>query len=402
MNSSPIRKLLSHGLGRDRILIVVSAFFFYFTYNISRSILPLHIISLDGSDAIVGRIVGVTNGATLAARWITGGLQDKYGSKKFLVGSALCLACVTLSYRFISSISLLTVSAFFQGIAFGGFATAAVGQMIEGLHSEIDRTSALSIFSMSRLTAASIAPALALAMATHTETSAILGWAALGGFAAAVPTSRVSLELLDAKTQTRHTNPTSSRVNVFRDRGFVGSSLCYLMWSVSYGAIYSFLPLYGQQRGIMNVGMFFTTFAMVNLFSRVLVKPLVLRIGTPKLIGVSSVLVIMSMFVLSMAKSPFHLVTAGVLYGLGSTSMYPCLTALATGRGSGNTGLTIALFMSNFEVGQMIGSIILGNIIAGRGYPAVYRISGIAMLVGILIFNRMVEPVRVENLEAES
>ena len=47
----------------------------------------------------------------------------------------------------------------------------------------------------------------------------------------------------------------------------------------------------------------------------------------------------------------------------------------------------------------MFGSIALGSIISRRGYPAIYRISAIAMFVGLLIFNRMAKPVVAANRE---
>ncbi len=396
IDSSLVRKSLSRKPGHDRILVVISALLFYCGCYFAKSTLPLHIKGLNGSDAVVGRTIAVMSGAALATRWIAGALQDKYGSKPFMVGCSLCLACATLSYRFISSIPLLTVSAFFQGIALGGFATTAVAQIVGGIQSEIERTSALSLFSMSHLTAGAIAPWLALTMATHMETSTILGWATVGGLAAVLPALRVSS--LPPKTE-KHANTASSRPNVFRDKVFVGASLCYLVWAISYGAIYSFLPLFGQERGIINVGVFFTSFAMINLIGRVFVRHLVLRMGAARLINISSFLVIISMCLLSISRSPFHLAVAGVIYGLGSTGIYPCLAGIATGRGSGNTGMIVALFMSNFELGQMFGSIALGSIISRRGYPAIYRISAIAMFVGLLIFNRMAKPVVAANRE---
>lgn len=375
---------------------MASALLFYFGCYFAKTTLPLHIKNLNGSDAVVGRIIAVISGASLASRWITGALQDKYGSKPFMVGSALCLACVTLSYRFIRSIPLLTVSAFFQGLALGSFATTAVAQIVGGIESEIERTSALSLFSMSHLTASAIAPWFALTMATQIETATVLGWATIGGFAAVLPALRVSS--VPAKTE-KHTRAVSAGPNVFRDKVFVGASLCYLVWAISYGAVYSFLPLFGQERGIINAGVFFTSFAVVNLVGRVFVRRLVLSMGATRLINISSLLVIISMCSLSISRSPFHLAVAGVIYGLGSAGIYPCLAGIATGRGSGKTGMIVALFMSNFELGQMVGSVAFGSIISRRGYPAIYRISAIAMLTGLLIFNRTAKGIPVASQE---
>ena len=388
--------MLCERLGYDRIRVVMSAFLFNCACYCAKSILPLHIRSLNGSDAVVGRTVAVMSGTGLAARWIAGALQDKHGSKPFMVGSALCLACVTLSYRFISSIPLLTVSAFFQGMALGGFATAAVAQILSGVDSDIERTSALSLFSMSHLGAMAIAPGVALAMASYMGTGKVLGWATVGGLAAVLPALCVGSVSPKAE---KHTSSVSSMPSVFRDKVFVGASLCYFVWAISHGATYAFLPLFGKELGIMNVGVFFTAYATINLIGRPFVSRLVLRMGTTRLINMSSVLVIISMYLVSISHTPFHLAVAGIIYGLGSTSVYPCLAGVATGRVSGNMGIMIALFMSNFELGQMVGSVALGSIISRMGYPAIYRIAAIAVFAGLVLFNRLAKPVVAANQE---
>jgi MFS family permease len=100
-------------------------------------------------------------------------LQDRYGTKQFIVGCSLCLLLSTLSYRFISHIRLAIISAVFQGAALGCFA-GAVAQFLQGVKSELNRTLALSLFSMSHLLAATIGSRLALTMDSHMETGRVL------------------------------------------------------------------------------------------------------------------------------------------------------------------------------------------------------------------------------------
>ncbi|NMA65823.1 MAG: MFS transporter, partial [Clostridiaceae bacterium] len=368
IDGSLTRKLFYKKTKYDRIFIVISAFFFYCGYYFAKTVLPLHIKTLNGSDAIVGRTMAIISGAALATRWVAGTLQDKYGSKPFIVGAALCLAFVSLSYNFVESIQLLTVAAFFQGVAIGSFATIAMAQIVDGVESEIERTSALSFFSMSHLTAGSVAPWMALAMATTMGTGNILGWSAIWGLAAALPAFYLSPM---PPKEYKDSTDISLGVSILGDKILVGACFCYFVWAISQGIIYSFLPLFSQARGITNAGVFFTSFALTNLIGRAFVKKLAVSIGSIRLVNISSFFIIISMCILSVAQNTYYLAVAGVIYGLGSTAIYPCLAGIATGRDQENMGLTIALFMSNLELGQMVGAFVLGNVASRRGYPVI-------------------------------
>lgn len=372
------------GLTVDNLLVVLTAFLFYFSCHFAKSLLPLHIRSLGGNDVMVGWTIATVNAAGLVSKYMTGVLQDGVGSKPFILGSSLCLIGATLSYGFIDSIPLLMVPAIFHGIALGSFGTAASAHVLTGVNSEAERTSALSTFSMAHLTATAIAPGLALTLVSKRSTALIMGWAGLVGVLALVPGLRLEAP---AVQKIKRAGAIAAVSEAVRDRQFLGASLLYFMWAVSYGAIYSFLPLYGIQRDITNVGIFFSSFAVVNLAGRLVVGGLVSRLGMGRLINISSVLCAGSMCLLVFLRDPVILAIAGVLYGLGSFPLYPCLAATITGKESRGIGMSIALFMANFQLGQIAGSIGLGSVSLRLGYPAIYGITAMALCVGVLAYN---------------
>lgn len=370
-------------LKRERFLVILAAFLFYYSAYSAQAVLPLHIQNLGGSNMTVGAVMALINIVSFIAKWVTGALQDKYGSKPFLAGAVMSLSCVTLLYGLATSIPILMVIGVFHGISLGTFAISAVAQVVSNVRSEALRTSALSMFSMAHLTAGAIAPGLSLTLAGHIKPSAALRWASLGAVVAGLPVYRMPM----SRTMSETGGGTLASIKtIITDKAFRGASFLYLTWAICYGSVYSFLPLFGNDNGIMNVGTFHAAYALVNLMGRPFVGYLVLHLGMRRLTSVSSILVVISMFLVAISRTMSGLGAAGIFFGLGSFALYPCLAAVATGQTMNHLGMSIAVFKSSLELGQVVSSIVVGAISSKLGWLAAYGTAGAAVCLGLLVY----------------
>lgn len=372
---------------REQALIALSGLLFQGVFYYIKIILPLYITSTGGSDYVVAAGVAAISGAGLISRWVTGTLQDVYGSRQFLIGSAVGLTLVAIGYYSLESLSAILILCAGQGIMLGAFDTAAVGHLLVGEDSEAARASALSFYSMSRLVALAAAPWISLSIAEAMDPRIALGFS---GMVAAV----CVLPLLGLRHSSRKTSAAEGRkgrlafvLGLAKDRVFAGASILYFSWAFTYGAIYSFLPLYGKELGLANVGSFFAAYAAVTAAARAFVGPLMSQVGSHLLINLSSIVVVVSMMVLALAQSITVLSVAGLLYGMGSFAMYPCLTSLATGQAQGGIGTAFALFMFSFELGQLAGPIVFARIANYWGYSVAYGGSAAVFVAGFGLYN---------------
>lgn len=108
----------------------------------------------------------------------------------------------------------------------------------------------------------------------------------------------------------------------------IAPSLVLFFITLTYGGIVTFLPSYADHKGVENIGLFFTVYALVLLLSRPIIGKLADWYGVRKFLVTGILLIALALLFLSIASSlPIFLLVA-VLYGLGFGTVQPILNAL--------------------------------------------------------------------------
>lgn len=390
---SDVRPVAARSPWRDRrrALTAVSTFFFFAALGYTRGVLPLHVKSLHGSDIVVGGVAAANPAGEIAMRWMAAPLLSRYEPKTVMLCCALSLACANLAYRGASSVPLAVIVAFVHGASVGGFGTAAATQVLAGAtDSEVSRTSALSVYSIARITAQIAAPAIGLTLATRMRTDIVLAWAAVPGIAAFL----VCLLIRPQASNKAESGGNSAELlrivrGALQDKVLIGAIVAYFAWSFITAGLSGFLALLGRERGMMNVGFFFTASGLLNFTGTLFIGLLVARFGTDRLLNASGVLVVTSLSLVLLARTPSLLAVAGALFGLGTFAVYPCLAAVAVGRLPGTTGVAVVLFMTGMDLGLSLGSLALGVVARSLGYPAVFVTGAVVYCVGLCTYHAL-------------
>ena len=163
--------------------------------------------------------------------------------------------------------------------------------------------------------------------------------------------------------------------------------LTVLFVTMTYGAIVSFIALYAGQRGIENVGPFFTVYAAALFFSRPYFGRLTDHKGyavavIPGILGIC-----VAMAGLYLAQTLLVFCMAGFVYGLGFGAVQSALMAKAVRdvpparRGAAN-----GTFFMGFDIGIGAGAILWGAIAEITGYQTIYLLAIIPAVIAFLIF----------------
>lgn len=369
---------------RDRVLTAASVFLFFAALGYTRGVLPLHVRSLQASDIAVGMVTAAGPAGELAMRWVSAPLLERYAPRVIMLYCSAALAFISLAYGFVPTVSLVVLLTLLHGASIGGFGTGAATQILVGTNSEESRTLALSAYALARMTAQIAAPAVGLTLATRISTSTVLVWAAVAGAAALVPLWAVRSHPSGSRESGGNVRELLKTVlRALQDRVLVGAVLAYTAWAFTMAGLGSFLPLFGRERGIMNVAFFFTTSGILNIIGTLLLGPLMSRFGRDRLLDASAVFIVSGIGLVLAAWTPMALVIAGVLFGLGTFSVYPCLAAVAVGRLPQSTGTAIVLFMTGMDIGMSLGSLVSGVIARGLGYSAVFVTGAVLSCLGL-------------------
>lgn len=177
----------------------------------------------------------------------------------------------------------------------------------------------------------------------------------------------------------------SRKIEIF-DKSVLPVSLSVFFLAVAYGGITTFLPLFSESIRI-NPGTFFLVYAIALTLARPIAGKLSDRIGQGYVVVPALIITISALIILSLSNGLLPVVIAAALYGIGFGSAQPALQVLnlrlvpADKRGVAN-----AAFMTAFDLGIGLGSIVLGWVSQLTGYSMLFGVCAVSVAVSALVF----------------
>jgi len=167
--------------------------------------------------------------------------------------------------------------------------------------------------------------------------------------------------------------------------------------TMTYGAIVSFIALYASQRGISNIGSFFTVYALSLAIFRPIAGYLSDKRGFDFVVIPGIILIGFAMILLYFATSILWFLVAAIVYGAGFGTVQPSLQALTVvisspeRRGSAN-----ATFFTGFDLGIGLSSIMWGAVAEVTGYSLIYILSVIPVMAALISYLLLGRKIRTE------
>lgn len=345
--------------------------------------LPLYAQSLGGNETIAGTIVGIfTLSAVLVRPWF-GNLLDYRGRKLILIiGIAIFLVSVLAYNLAYTIIFLLTIRAV-HGIGWGA-STTATGTMASDVIPAARRAEGMGYYGIAATIAMSLGPALGLYLVKNNSYSLLFAGSAILAGLGFIGSFFINYET-SPKRQAKKKDP---RVKgVILEKTAIPSALVLFFITLTYGGIVSFLPAYAGFRGVDNIGIFFTVYALVLLLGRPIIGKLSDKYGPRRFLVPGILMLVAALVLLSMASSLSMFLLVAVVYGLGFGTVQPILNALVITlspperRGAANATFAVAM-----DLGIGLGAVILGFIAQELGYVYMYGSSVIFALLALVMY----------------
>lgn len=342
--------------------------------------MPLYIKSLGGTESQVGLVAGVFTLTAVVFRPIVGGLLDRYGRRPFMIAGLLLFVLSMGLYPWASAFALLLALRVLHGASWA-LSTTAVSTSITDIIPASRRGEGMGWFGMAMTVAMAIGPTVGV-------------WALDGGeysrlFGIATGLSAVAFLLAITARIPKHPRSTSRKIVLF-ERSVLPLTAALFFLSVAYGGITTFLPLFGESIRV-NSGTFFLVYALALTLARPVAGKLSDRFGEAVVIVPGLVVTVLSLAVLSFSTNLAGVIVAAVLYGIGFGSAQPALQAanlrLAPPE---RRGVASASFMTAFDLGIGLGSIVLGWVSQYTGYETLFLVCAGSVLVSAAIFVSLV------------
>ncbi|MDR3671781.1 MAG: MFS transporter [Holophaga sp.] len=360
-----------------------SAFLGYVGFQMLVPTLTTHVRQIGASHLGTSLVYSLAALAALLARALFGNRLDTLGRKPLLLIGAGMMIVVNLALFRVTNIALIGTLRFIQGFGWGLASTALATLMSDIIPGE-RLGEGIGYFSMCIVLATSLSIILGIDLMNRFGFVATLGFSTVtfGGF-----------YLLGQRTPATsfvRAQPGAERpgllATLFEPSALLPATLCFLH-SLAFSGIMAFIMLFGIERGIQGVGVFFIGHLAMIVASRPVVGKLFDRRGHAIIVLPGVVSMIAGLLLLSMARSAPLLILASIFYGLGYGTVQPSLQAWAVQRSpQARKGAANGTFMSSIDLGYAIGTVLMGAIAGVSSYAFMYRLSVLPLLVLLVIY----------------
>ncbi|TDG00764.1 MFS transporter [Paenibacillus piri] len=361
---------------RSFIQMTIGMLFLFTGFYLLLPTLPLFIKQLGGSESQIGLVMGVFTLSAVVFRPIVGGLLDRYGRRPFIVWGLIVFVLSMYLYDWVGGVIVLLALRALHGMSWA-LSTTAIGTAITDIIPAARRGEGMGWYGMAMTIAMAIGPMLGIWVVQHHSFH--------GLFLFATGLSVIALVLAVLTRMPFQPKPAKGRLELF-ERSVLSVTAAIFFLAVAYGGITTFLPLFADSLKV-NSGTFFLVYAVTLTLVRPAAGKLSDRFGETVVIVPALLVTIASLVVLSFSGGLTGVVVSAVLYGIGFGSAQPSLQA-ATLRLAHpeRRGVANASFLTAFDLGIGLGSIVLGAVSQYTGYPALFAVSAASVAVSLLIF----------------
>ena len=362
--------------------IVMVNLFTYLGNFMLMSTLPLHVLNIGGNKIMAGLITGIYSLTGLISRLQIGRLLDRKDRKIIMLAGLAALLLVILSYNAAAySIIMLFALRAIHGIGWSTI-TTSTSTIASDLIPANRRNEGMGFFGISIAVAMVIGPGLGLYVMDHYSHTALFLLSAcfilvalFAGLARNHHNSGQSDTALD-KGETKKLS------TVAVEKTALWPSFIFFIIVMTYSTIMIFLPPYVREKGLADIGSFYTMMALAMILTRFATGRIADRYGTTTVIVPGMILLAIALQLLFMATSLPMFFTAAIIYGLGFGAVQPALNALvislapAERRGAAN-----ATFLGAMDIGGIIGAIVWGVVAQMLGFSYIYCASAILIVL---------------------
>lgn len=352
-------------------------------------VLPLFAQSLGASPQEIGWIVIASTIPGILISFPAGAIADHLGKRRVIMISLVVFATAPLLYLWVDTSWELMAARFYHGFATAIFGTVASAAIAERYPEQ--RATMLSTYSSATIVGRSIAPFLGgflISVANYQSVyiacaiSGVLAWV-LGLF---LPTE----ERGSSRTASTWPKFFPALRDVLSNRTILVTSLIEAAQFLVFGAVEAFLAVYASSVGIApwQIGLILGA----QLVSVIAVKPalglLSDRIGRRAIILPGLMAGAGSVFAIPATTDPYLLAGLSLIFGTGFAAVTSSTSALVADLAKqGQMGASIGVLRTIMDVGQTLGPVSTGIMIAYAGYGVAFAGLASVLLLSAVVFS---------------
>ncbi|MFJ7365598.1 MFS transporter [Peribacillus frigoritolerans] len=363
------------------LFLFISNFLVFIGFEMMLPILPAYLLSMNASSIQVGLVTSLfTIGAVLIRPFVGYYLMDN--QKILAICASATLMVITILYPFLNMIWLLLLLRVIHGAAWGG-STTANSTMVVDFIPKTRLGEGIGYFSISTTVGAIVAPSIGI-LIYDSFSFDILIWSSAVLSLLAV----LALQFVYSPTIVKREKKPFRFLDMIFETDVWFQALLTVITTLGFGAIITFLVLFGKQREVDHIFLFFLINATVSTLLRPFTGKWYDKKGPWAIIIMAAILGFFSLIILSYTANESQLIIAAILFGAGYGTVMPCLQTWTVQKVSEEKrGAANATFFSSFDVGVGVSAFALGILAEWISLEMIFRFVSLSfIIVAVLVY----------------
>ncbi|MGM0846206.1 MAG: MFS transporter [Bacillota bacterium] len=381
------------------IMLMVGNLFIFMSFQMLIPTLPPYIKSLGASGLEIGLVTTLFSvGAVLSRPFIGYMLEYKTRKPLVLIG-AVFLLLITVIYPLSQIIVIFLLFRFVHGLAWG-WSTTVNGTAAVDVVPNSRLGEGMGYYGLSITIGMIVAPSLGIYLFQVTSFSNLIYISTALGIIALILLSTVHYHTPQSVKETKKEQLKFSYMGSLVEKSSIYPAIITMIATFGYGSIVTFIVIFGEERGIDQIFLFYLFNAIMASLARPIAGKWFDEKGPIGLVLWCTGITFIGMWVLSFAHSNLLIIIAGILFGLGFGSLIPTLQSWVLSKTPANRrGVANGMFFSSIDLGIGLSGLVFGVLAQFVETGTLFQISSIFLLIAMIL---AIKEARLKKLQQQT
>jgi predicted MFS family arabinose efflux permease len=367
------------------MMLMFGNLFVFMSFQMLLPTLPPYIKSIGATGLEIGLVTALFSaGAVLIRPFIGYMLEYKHRKSLVLIGAVILLA-ITILYPISRIVMIFLFIRFVHGLAWG-WSTTVNGTAAVDVIPFSRLGEGMGYFGLSTTIAFIVAPSLGIFLYNITSFTNLILISSVMGLISVVLLAFVQYKTPEAVINARKEELKFSYLGSLVEKSSWFPSFITIIISLGYGSVVTFIVIFGDERGIEHIFLFYVFNAIMATIARPFAGKWFDEKGPIAIVFFCIIATFFGMWILSFAQSNFMISLAGGLFGIGFGCALPTLQSWTISMTPANRrGVANGMFFSSIDLGIGLSGAIFGTLAQFFDIANLFRIGSFFMIIALVI-----------------
>nr|WP_051186061.1 MFS transporter [Neobacillus bataviensis] len=366
-------------------MLMVGNLFVFMSFQMLIPTLPPYIKSIGASGLEIGLVTALFSIGAVLSRPFIGFMLEYKPRKSLVITGAVMLLLITILYPISQVVVIFLLFRFVHGLVWG-WSTTVNGTAAVDVIPNSRLGEGMGYFGLSITIGMIIAPSLGIFLYKITSFTNLIYISAILGVIAVILLALVRYQTPEGVLNTRKEELKFSYIGSSVEKSSWFPAFITIIINLGYGAVATFIVIFGQERGIEQIFLFYMFNAIMATLARPIAGKWFDEKGPIGLVLFCTSATFIGIWVLSFAHSSLFISIAGVLFGIGFGCLIPTLQSWALlMTPTHRRGVANGMIFSSIDLGIGLSGLIFGILAQFVDIASIFRVASLFLIAAIVL-----------------